>query len=138
MTGGREIKHQGYDPGHPWYYKLGGRILPPDEITPSIFGRDVPAGIEIFFTRKDLRHLDDPDFVRKKIEEAEKTLKEYINRYLEVIDGGEDALSAGDKLFGFGIETALSLTLSHVSYQKAQVKALKKLYAKYDIQLSLF
>lgn len=28
---------QGYCPGHPWYYKLGGRVLGVDEIRPAEF-----------------------------------------------------------------------------------------------------
>jgi hypothetical protein len=112
-----------YSPGHPWYYKLGGRILSVDEIEPM----DVDASRETWvFSRKlpkDLKRR------RKVMEESIKTneaqLVKDIANYEDVVARGSDAVSDFDKRMGYGIETYLSLAHNHIRSDKGIIRAIK-------------
>lgn len=131
-----ETKTQiGYAPDHPWYYKVGGRILLPDEIKPIN------------------RHIDNwmPSYEKFKPVKLEETRKKVyadldkdIKRYNEIAEKGLDAISETDKRLDpeMSLFTALSLKHNHIVSGKAMIAAIDLLLeqksAHIQVQLSLF
>jgi len=111
---------QGYSPGHPWYYILGGRPLSVDEIGADSCRNDVLA-------TKDLPV--DPgkreSALRRLKAEAERELAQDIERYQELVAQGKAALSRCDILMGYGLETALFLKHNHICYRKSLLAEIK-------------
>jgi hypothetical protein len=94
---------RGYDPGHPWYYILGGRPLTVEEIEGN------PSGNFLSLETKKL-----PKDQKKRAlallrlqAEVEKASAVDLARYEEIVAKGKAALSRYDILMGYGLETAL-------------------------------
>ncbi|MFA5111331.1 MAG: hypothetical protein WC443_08005 [Desulfobaccales bacterium] len=112
---------RGYDPGHPWYYLLGGRPLRPEEIEPDREW-ELPSDIK-------LNGLKDPAKRRKRLiemrQEYEKRLQADIERYLQVVTPGYE-MSSYDRSMGYGLETSLFLCHNHVWSSKAWLAAINR------------
>lgn len=122
---------RGYDPGHPWYYLLGGRPLRPEEIEPD-------CEWELPYDTK-LKRLTDPPKRKKRLaelrEEYERHLRHDIERYLEVITPGYE-VSTSDRHFGYGLETSIYLCHNHILANKMWLVAINRELAKHQLPKS--
>ena len=122
---------RGYDPGHPWYYLLGGRQLRPEEIEPDSEW-DLPHDTK-------LKRLTDPPKRKKRLvelrEEYERHLRHDIDRYLEVITPGYE-VSTSDRHFGYGLETSIYLCHNHILANKMWLVAINRELAKHQLPKS--
>lgn len=112
---------RGYDPGHPWYYILGGRPLRVDEIegNPS-------SNFLRLVTKKLPKDQKNRALALLRLQaEAEKALAVDRARYEEIVAKGKAALSRYDILMGYGLETALFLKHNHITYQKSLLAEIK-------------
>lgn len=115
-----------YTPCHPWYYLTGGAPLHPDNIEPGTCDYT-------FATKKG--NLDE------QITHAEEHLKADIERYMDIVTRGVDALSHFDRTIPFGndeqlaLATALALKHNHICYYKGLLRALESSCSE---QLALF
>ena len=78
-------KHRGYDSGHCWYYKQGGRILTPEEICKEAEERGQESGDRHLCDR--LNKLAEPKRSKQiiaAIEECSHSQERNIERYIEV------------------------------------------------------
>ena len=118
---------RGYDPGHPWYYLLGGRPLRPEEIEPN-FEWELPHDVA-------LERLKEPAKRTKRLldlrEDYEKNVQCAIERYKEVISPAHE-VSAYDWKMGYGLETAIYLSHNHLLSYQAWLAAINRELAKYQ------
>jgi hypothetical protein len=121
----------GYEPGHPWYYLLGGRPLRADEIEPD-FEWELPHDVR-------LERLKAPAKREKRLmelcEEYEKSLQKDIERYEEVISPGYE-MSKFDRSMGYGLETSIYLCRNHILSRKAWLAAINRELGKYQPSVS--
>ena len=116
-----------YDPGHPWYYLLGGVPLEPDAIEPARC-----EGMESKLPKNPARAREELD---RRLGEARQSLADAIARYQDIRARGAEALSHYDRTISSGgrddmaVATALSLTASHVSWFKGRIVELQSLIA---------
>ena len=104
---------RGYDPGHPWYYLLGGRPLRPEEIEPD-------CEWELPYDTK-LKRLTDPPKRKKRLvelqQEYEQHLRAAIERYEEVVTPGHE-VSRYDRSMGLWLRVlAIPLPQPHLVRQ---------------------
>jgi hypothetical protein len=118
---------RGYDPGHPWYYLLGGRPLRPEEIEPDREW-DLPSDTRLERVKDHIKR-------KKRLEELrgdyKRRLQQDIERYSEVTSPGYE-LSAFDRNLGYGLETSIYLCHNHVWASKAWLAAIERELAKYQ------
>jgi hypothetical protein len=119
----------GYDPGHPWYYKLGGAIIPFEEIGAR---QDEPI------TEESIKYLSgvktkikkDPAKIKgaldKKLSSLQETLKHDREQYERLLVLGDKAVSDYDLRMGYTKDTSLSLTVAHISYDNQQIKDIQR------------
>lgn len=112
---------RGYDPGHPWYYILGGRPLRVDEIEGNPSSHLLRLETKKLPKDQKKRALD---LLQLKAQ-AEKALALDIARYEEIVAKGKATLSRYDILMGYGLETALFLKHNHIHYQKSLLAEIK-------------
>lgn len=116
---------RGYDPGHPWYYLLGGRPLRPEEIEPDREW-ELPNDVK-------LDRLKDPGKRKKRMIELRKDyenrLQADIRRYLEVVTPGHE-VSSCDCMNGYGLETSIYLCHNHILSNKMWLAAINRELAK--------
>jgi hypothetical protein len=130
-----------YDSGHPWYYKLGGRILTPEEIIDQ--ARNDLAKRHFVQQYAKFDRMDEP---RRSIEIAETiksieyVMQAYIARYLECVAEIKTLRTVfGPWPFDQVKETynepntAISLRHNHISYAAAQIKALRSFQTQGDL-----
>lgn len=125
----------GYEPGHPWYYKCGGRVLPVEEIEVATISEESAAS-SMGKLPKDVKKRRAK--LETALEGARRALDTDIARYRELCEKGVDALSEYER----GRETeryehesgscslvdeALSLKHNHISYTKGMITAIEKL-----------
>jgi len=112
---------RGYDPGHPWFYLLGGRPLRPEEIEPDKEW-ELPHDVK-------LDRMKDPAKRQRRLmemqKEHEQALQRDIDRYLEVITPGY--ADEGDRL-----ETSIYLCHNHIWANKAWLAAINRELTKYQ------
>ncbi len=117
----------GYSPSHPWYYKLGGLPVPPEEISLGANLEDLSLirepKVERWGIRKRIEHY------RRKYDEAERSLGEAIEEYREFIADAEnlaDLAAAVDrgrlKPSSEPIHDAYSSQYNSVCYWKSQIE----------------
>jgi hypothetical protein len=123
--GDPELK--GHDPGHPWYYVLGGRPLKLDEIEPD-FEWELPSDARLErlkgSAKKVKRLLEMKD-------EYENRLQRDIERYQEVTNPGFK-IGQYDRMLGYGLETTLFLSHNHILSSKAWLAAINRELEKYQ------
>ena len=120
-----EPKINGYTPGHPWYYKLGGEIIAVEDIPPKQFGRDKYDPIK---RRNGKPHPS----LRIQLSNARKSLEEDIARYKKLISEQNSCCSPSDLRSGYDWKFNLSLVYNHVSYDKGLVALLEKITKKVE------
>lgn len=118
-----------YDPGHPWYYKLGGQVLAIADIQP------------VTVTHEDYNRC------RKTYKTDEQMLNAFqerlandIKRYTELKERGAAALSRYDILMQgeeSALHTALSLKHNHISFCTGYIRFIQQ-RAEQTVQYSLF
>jgi hypothetical protein len=112
---------RGYDPFHPWYYLLGGRLLRPEEIEPD-------RQWELPHDAK-LENLKDPAKRKKRLLELRRDygqrLQADISRYEEVVSPGYQ-VSSYDRSMGYGLETSVQLCHNHIWSTKAWLAAINR------------
>jgi hypothetical protein len=112
---------RGYDPGHPWFYILGGRPLRPEEIEPDREW-ELPSDVK-------LDRLKDPDKRRKRLLEMRKDYEERlqadIRRYQQVVTPGYE-VNSYDRSMGYGLETSLFLCHNHILSDKMWLAAINQ------------
>ncbi len=115
----------GRDPGHPWYYLMGGRPLRPEEIEPH-------REWELPHDTK-LDSLKDSSKRKKRLVEMraehEKHVQYDIERYLEVVTPGYK-VSSCDRMNGYGLETSICLCHNHILANKMWLAAINRELAK--------
>ena len=120
---------RGHDPGHLWYYLLGGRPLRPEEIEPDREW-ELPSDGK-------LDRLKDPAKREKRLlelrEEYERRLQADIGRYLQVVSPGYE-VSSYDRNMGYGLETSIWLCHNHILSNKMWLAAINRELAKYGMQ----
>ncbi|WP_022694718.1 hypothetical protein [Ponticaulis koreensis] len=75
----------GYDPGHPWYYLLGGKVLGPKSILKSVIARDYRGHIDEI---KDAEALCEPrrsEQLRRLRNRITNQYKADLERYRELV-----------------------------------------------------
>ena len=110
----------GYTPGHPWYYKLGGDIVAVEDIPPKQFGRDKYDPIK---RRNGKPHPS----LRIQLSNARKSLLESMARYKKLISEQDSCCSPSDLRSGYDWKFNLSLIYNHISYDKGLVALLEKM-----------
>jgi len=115
-----------YDPGHPWYYLLGGRPLAPEEICPVSTTPD-----PFYLSYNKIPAIKDPAKKRVRLielqKQAEKSLAAEIKKYLEMLAPGYE-VQGSDRNFGYGLESGLSLTHNHIcSFKRQHITFCKEL-----------
>ena len=118
-------KINGYTPGHPWYYKLGGEIIAVENIPPKEFRRDK------FDPIKRRNGKPNPS-LRVQLSDARKSLERDIARYKEIIEKQDTFCSESDLRSGYDWKFNLSLVYNHVSYYKGLVLLLEKMTRKIE------
>jgi len=112
----------GRDPGHPWYYILGGRPLRLEEIEPNWELINIPDDAR-------LERLTDPAKRTKRLlemkQEYEQRLQADIERYQEVATPGYQ-VSSYDRSIGYGLETSLFLCHNHILHDKSMLAAINR------------
>lgn len=97
-------------PHDPWYYR---------EDPPPPVEEIEPADTPVYILPKSRKKLE------AKLEKAQADLQRDIERYLDLAQNGEAALSASDRMYGY-LNASLSLKYSHISYQRGLIAAIKK------------
>jgi hypothetical protein len=115
----------GYDPGHPWYYFLGGTPVGPDAIPTLLLGED-RVGMP-----KRKKGVTRREQMTRRLAGAETALAADVVRYEELRDKGDDALTpyevrVGDVVDGTcrAIHSALALKYNHILLGKGVVRRL--------------
>lgn len=123
----------GYDSGHPWYYKLNGKRLSPEEIKQEAIDKVNSMSPEkikeelMFWT---LRKFSDKAVDSLEIK-TQNDLKERTGRYMEIVKNGMKAITDPNP-DEMTLYTALSLTHNHV-YNSYYILALIEKYRGSDI-----
>lgn len=99
----KRIEHEGYPPSHPWYYRLGGKILSVDEILPTDTG---------YSKRED-----------GTLENIISEIKEDIKIYEEVAMFKNETLSDYEKSLGYDWTSSIHLKYNHIAYRKGKLQA---------------
>jgi hypothetical protein len=103
-----------YTPGHPWYYKLGGEVLPVEAIEPM---RSDNVNFDLYLKRHKT--------VVAVLALFEQELARETEVYNRLRDMGAAALSRYDVTCEGGAEmalcSALSLVHNHISYAKGYI-----------------
>ena len=121
-----------YSSGHPWYYKLGGKILSVDEIKPRKVTED-----DFKLWRKSYKTNID------MLNSLKERLFEDTERYTNLVTNGIKALSQYDINIACGgnaemaLFTALTLKHNHISHSKGYIQFLQD-KEKATFQTSLF
>ncbi len=114
-------KHQrGYQPGHPWYYKLGGKVLSPKQILATVKSSDYQG-----YRADDIRQADNKSepqrsgVLRKLREETLKSLTSDLSCYrIFTCELREyralDETGLGDHAICSDIHTSMSLKHNHL------------------------
>ncbi len=116
--------HEGYSPGHPSYYKLGGRVLSVDEIKPAKFKDFDP----IHRTRSGKPRPT----LEVQLETAKQELQRDIDRYKQLIEDRDKACSNHDLRMGYGAKFYLFLKHNHISYNKGLICKLEETINQFD------
>ncbi len=135
FTGSESHEHRGYNPGHPWYYFLGGRPRRPREILEATRQSGYQG-----YAREDIKAahaMAEPkrsETLRTMRDKFKADLVRDISRYRECvrqlrkgdwkIPDGSEVVSSGD------IHTALSLKHNHMVNNFAHLILLDELLAK--------
>lgn len=114
----------GYGSGHPWYYKLGGKVLSVEAIRPAPFTNWDP--IQRRRSGKPFPKLD------VQLAEAKGMLARDIARYKQLIVAGDKACSDYDLKMGFDSKFNLSLKHNHIAYGKGLIVKLEEAIASFD------
>jgi hypothetical protein len=112
----------GYDPGHPWYYKCGGKPLPVDEIRHMRCSLGNPGDAFLFGK---IPKNGRAAYLAALLKRTREDLAVDVAKYNEVVEKGEAAVSRYDLMMGYSTETGLSLTHNHISFAKGIIKALE-------------
>lgn len=99
---------QGYGPGHPQYYILGGRPLDPEEMAPRKTVND-----EVWPRNPIEREVK----IRAFLAAAEAKLEEDIASYNDLRQRGTEALTPFQRYMEYGLEKAFSLKYAHITYR---------------------
>jgi hypothetical protein len=110
----------GYSPGHPWYYKNGGRILAPQEITAVDFSQ---AKYEPVHRRNGKPY----PCLEEQLIAAKRELTRDIERYNQLVKQGNAACSQYNLMMGYDAGSNLSLKHNHIAYHKGVVLHLEKM-----------
>jgi hypothetical protein len=107
-----------YEPGHPWYYLLGGRRLDPAEIEPAVG----VLSLERLPKKPEKRR----EVLRKMRNETAADLQKDIDRYQELCRRGFEALGRFDQMMNedtprLGVASALALKHSHIRYNRGRL-----------------
>lgn len=136
------VEHAGYDSGHPWYYKLGGRILTPDEVKALARATDSKRGDNARVAK--LAQMSEPrrsKEVRAAIAQLEKAVQGHIYRYLQVSRRVQyererpGPYTWDERRMWNEPDTATSLTHNHITYDQGTIEMLKRVGW---VQLELF
>jgi hypothetical protein len=120
----------GYGPAHPWYYKLGGKLLAPEEIEAAEIKPESIMALN--------RLPKDPKKRRAKLEkllaDEEQSLMHDMDAYREMVDQWPDGRTdqekaADDSDVANSYHCNLALTHNHVCYGKGCVETLRKMMA---------
>lgn len=117
--------HQGYSPGHPWYYKLGGRVLSVEEIRPAQFSHYDPI-----HRRKSGKPFP---ALEVQLTVAKRQLEQDIDRYNLLISEGDKACSSYDLTMGYDAHFNLFLVHNHISYYKGTIAKLEEAISRYGL-----
>lgn len=131
----------GYDTGHCWYYRLGGKILSVSEIIEAARGKEAHAHFVQSFSKLD--RMEEPqrsEEIRKRIEIIEKSMKSDA----EIYQGCVDEINRLRTVFGpepydwfketyNEPTTAIMLKHNHISYAAGQIRALRSLQKQGDL-----
>lgn len=117
--------YEGYSPSHPWYYKLGGRVLDVDEIRPTESHNFDP--IDRTKSGKPRPALE------IQLESARQQLEKDIARYKQLITEGDKACSSYDLMMGYDAKFMLWLAHNHVAYSKGRVIRLEEANRRFGL-----
>lgn len=134
--------HAGYNSSHPWYYKLGGRILSPAEIAAEV---EHELGTTGDFTMVEkLDQMNEPrrsNKIRKAIEQLQQSQQQNVERYHEVTEQltyereRPGPYEWDKRRMWSDPTTAVSLKHNHIAYAHATICRLNDLVS---VQLELF
>lgn len=115
--------HEGYSSGHPWYYKLGGRVLSVEEIKRAKFKNYDP----IHRTKSGKPR----PAIEVQLQEAKEGLQRDIGRYNQLLAEGDKACSKYDLMMGYDAKFNLSLVHNHVAYFKGLIHKLEEASSRF-------
>jgi N12 class adenine-specific DNA methylase len=101
-------------PGHPYYYKEGGKPLEVKDIEPA-------KDVSIFFDKMPKNPKKKEAYLLKRKAEIQQELDGDIAQYTELVEKGDAAVSEYDKKMGYGKETGLYLKHNHISSNKGKL-----------------
>ena len=129
----------GYDPGHPWYYLLGGKVLGPKSILKEVIARDYQGYIHEI---KDAEELTEPkrsEQLRQLRETITNQYKADLERYRELVrelqlkrlsDASKDEVRRCEP-----VHSSLALKHNHIYNDLAH---LRRINAALSVQRDLF
>lgn len=111
----------GYSPGHPWYYKLGGKILTIDEIEPMDVDPEMFAYCrKRYKSASEMLAAHEASFAREAV------------LYNDLVARGIEAVSKFDRECAYGGDDqmaycgSLSLVHNHLCYDKGYIKYIRE------------
>lgn len=131
----------GYDTGHCWYYRLGGRILSVAEIKDNARGEDAHAHFVSSYAKIDrMKEPERSAEITSQITSIERSMKRDADRYLDFVKEIEHLRTfIGPQPYDWAKETynephtGISLKHNHISYGAAQIRALKSMQVQGDL-----
>jgi hypothetical protein len=130
-----------YDSGHPWYYKLGGRILQTSEIVDQANSNLDRIAIVQQYDKFD--KMEEPRRsieIKRAVKAIDHGMKIDIIRYLECVAELEKLRTVFGpwpydpvKEIYNEPNTAISLKHNHISYAAAKIKAIKTFQTQGDL-----
>lgn len=131
----------GYDTGHCWYYRLGGRILKPEEIVDRARGEEAHKRFVQDYSRFD--RMEEPrrsNELKAEQQAVERNMQDDIDRYLECVAEVERLrIFIGPEPYDWFKQTyqepytAISLKHNHISYNAAKLRALRTFQQQGDL-----
>lgn len=130
----RGLRPEDYDPGHPWYYYLGGIPIDPDAIESR---RDLLADQEGFFNFPKAKN---PKLLRNEIHMARKELRRSIHSFNELCGRtrvkSKKWIPPWETDRKLGLASSLSLVFSHICYEKGYLRFLNRLLCQHHLSIS--